>query len=92
MVLDYTENPFLKTGKFLHVAPSCTKPLDPAPHTIASEISMMSMNKTILISEVTYSNQAKTVLGKVKMRQVTTTKMVTISKMLISGQAQGLYV
>ncbi len=38
----------------------------------------MSMNRTILIKEVQYSNQAKILLGMTKMTQVTTTKMVTI--------------
>lgn len=36
------------------------------------------MKRMILIKEVQYSNHAKTVLGMVKITQVTTTKMVTI--------------
>ncbi len=38
----------------------------------------MSMKRTILIKEVKYSNQAKILLGMMKMTQVTTTKMVTV--------------
>lgn len=73
-----TENPFLKAGRSVQVDPLCTKPFGPAPHTIARERIMMSMKRTILIKEVKYSNQAKIVLGMVKMTQVVTTKMVTV--------------
>ena len=38
----------------------------------------MSMKRMILINEVKYSNQAKTVFGMTKMMQVTTKKMVTV--------------
>ena len=52
----------------------------------------MSMKRTILIKEVKYSNQAKTVLGMTKMIQVTTRKIVTvqhISNYLGSGKGAG---
>ena len=38
----------------------------------------MSMKRTILIKEVKYSNQAKTLLGMMKIAQVVTKKMVTV--------------
>jgi len=44
---------------------------------MARERKIMRRNRKILIMEVTYSNQAKTVLGRRKMTRQATMKMVT---------------
>lgn len=45
----------------------------------ARERTMMMRKRKILMSEVTYSNQAKTLLGRAKMRRVAKTKRVMVA-------------
>lgn len=72
-----TEKPFLKALRSVQVEPSWTFPLGPAPQTRARERKMIMRKSKILTSEVTYSNQANTVLGRRKMRNVKTIKTVS---------------
>ena len=77
MLIELTPKEFLKAGKSVQVDPSCTYPAGPAPQTIARDVRIMIMKRTILISDVEYSNQANTLFGSVKMTKVQTKKIDT---------------
>lgn len=53
------------------------KPFGPAPRIRAKESVIMMRKITILMREVTYSNQAKILFGRRKMAIVTAEKRVT---------------
>ena len=77
-----TSNPFLKVGKSFQYFDGVISP-DPAPRTIAREVTMIIINKKILINDDTYSNHAKILLGRRKMDRDTNKKIVTVGQLVL---------
>lgn len=73
----HTENPLRNDGRDVHVSPWWKEPVGPAPRTSANDSTMMIKKITILIKDVTYSNQAKTLFGSMKITRQATRNIVT---------------
>jgi hypothetical protein len=63
--------------------------LGPAPRTKAKESVIIIKKRKILINDVTYSNQAKTVFGRRKMTRQTNMKILTIVESALSDFQTG---
>lgn len=73
----HTENPFRNGGRDVQVSPWWIEPVGPAPRTSANDSTMIIRKITILIKEVTYSNQAKTLFGSMNITRQATRNMDT---------------